>query len=505
MSDPSRNQTAALQSLLAKAESVAGDPRRFSGYANDPIGFTKNVLGVRLWPKQQEVLLAIVKHRRTAVRSGHGVGKSFVLACAVLWWLYAKQGLVVTTASSWHQVEKVLWREIKSLHRNAKVPLPGQRLMTELRVEEDWWAIGLSTDNSTAFQGQHHANLLVVVDEAPGIEDDDVHEAIASLAVGGSNRLVYIGNPTEPKGAFYKAFTGKGWHTLKISCLDHPNVVSGREIIPGAVTREWVEERRAEYGELDPRWQVRVLGDFPTTSDRKVIPLEWINRAMEPSAWAAATDRFATRPVIFGVDVARFGSNKSVISVRKGDAITEIIAWQGARITDSVRRIVAAAQEHRPSLMIVDDIGVGGGLFDLLVEAGLPVVGYNAGARAARSDAYDNMRSEGWFGMRDRLEHGRLFLPDLDGLRTDLSSPGYSFAGSSKIKVQSKAQLDDSTDYADAVMMSLSMDLTPNGEAADADAWRQNAYQHGMDPVQFRPIEDDDGAEFVGGIPMHGY
>src|SRR5258708_27087697 len=150
------------------------------------MGFCKEVLGVNLWSKQLEVLKATIHHRRIAVRSGHGVGKTFVVACLVLWWLFARQGLVVTTAPTWEHVEGVLWREILMLWGHARVPLPAKDNQTELKIDKTWYAIGLSTNIPSAFQGRHHPRLLVVMDEAPGV-NEQVHLEISTLAVGEEN------------------------------------------------------------------------------------------------------------------------------------------------------------------------------------------------------------------------------------------------------------------------------------------------------------------------------
>src|SRR5690348_10379825 len=120
-----------LQQALSLAEQVAKDPKRFSPWAKNPVGFCKEVLGVSLWSKQEEVLTATRDHRRIAVRSGHSVGKTFAVACLVLWWLYAVQGLVVTTAPTWDHVEGVMWREINTISQNSLLPLPGEPFQTE--------------------------------------------------------------------------------------------------------------------------------------------------------------------------------------------------------------------------------------------------------------------------------------------------------------------------------------------------------------------------------------
>src|SRR5687767_11462660 len=156
--------------LLEVAEAAKKDPKRFAMYRDEPIAFCKDILGVSLWKKQQELLLAARDHRRVACKAGHSVGKTFAVACLVIWWLYARQGLVITTAPTWESVEGVLWRQIHSIRLKAPVHLPVEGKpegnATDLTIDKTWYAMGLSTNMPSAFQGRHHPDLLVVVDEA---------------------------------------------------------------------------------------------------------------------------------------------------------------------------------------------------------------------------------------------------------------------------------------------------------------------------------------------------
>lgn len=454
----------ALSEALNQQREVAGDPTRFTKYRDDPVGFAQDILGVHsLWTKQKEILYNIVTERRLAVRSGHGTGKTFVLAIAVIWWVYARKGMVVTTASTWSQVERVLWREIGTLWRKALVPLPGQNFATELRVEPDWYAVGLSTDNPTAFQGIHHPDLLAVLDEAPGIPDL-IHDSIGSLTTATGNRTVMIGNPTDPSGKFFEAFDRPiGWTTVHISCLEHPNVLNGTEEIPGAVTRDWVNDKKLEYGEDSPLYQVRVLGEFPSSSDNQLIPMAQVDLSMAHGL--PDLEQRGKSPLILGVDIARYGSNRTVAVIRQGDRVLKMWDWQGTATTETTRRVQEIYQNYqpKPAAVVVDETGVGGGVVDQLIENGIPVIGFNAGNRAGQSARFDSLRSESWFRLRERFATGNVELPAHRQLRADLIAPTYSFAPNGRVRVERKDQLRrrgvDSPDFADAVMMAFAVDL----------------------------------------------
>lgn len=237
-------------------------------WKDDPIAFFHDALGIdgemgtpKLTDDQIRLVWAIVKNRRVACTAGNSVGKSYVIAAIVLWFLYTNEDcFVITTASSWEQVENVLWREIREMHKRSKIPLGGELLDFSLELGEKWAAFGLSTNKPTRFQGKHAKRVLIIYDEATGI-DGSIFEAGGSMAGGPQDRQLAVGNPTDATSAFYEECLKPGkWVTMEISALDHPNVVTGKIMIPGAVTREQVEDFRRDYGEDHPVYEARVLG-----------------------------------------------------------------------------------------------------------------------------------------------------------------------------------------------------------------------------------------------------
>lgn len=462
------DSAAAVQLILAKAAEVAGDPNRFVKYAKDPVGFVSNVLGVELTPDQQKVLVAMVTHNRVAVRSGHGVGKSVVAACAVLWWLYCKQGNVVSTAPTWEHIADVLWKEINLRFTNARVPLPGTCTQTELRVTNDWNAVGLSTNKSSAFQGRHHPYLLAVIDEAPGVAEQ-IHTEIGTLTTDPKNCILMIGNPTVTSGKFYEAFKpGSTWHQIHISCLTHPNVLTGTTVVPGAVSREWIAEKEAEWGKGHPFWYSRVLGEFPRISTKGVVPLAWAERAINEEARVLALEaaRVAKTPRIGGLDVARYGDNKCVYFQRRGDAIESVQAWSHSSLMETADRALALIKENELHALVVDASGIGAGVVDRLLQQNAPVFAYNGGHRAFTPSSFSNRRTEMWWAIRQRFEKQELWLPKETGnLISDLVAPEYDITTSGRIKVETKENLLDrgipSPDYADALVLCFALDDNP--------------------------------------------
>ena len=176
--------------------------------------------------RQIEILRSIQSCRRTAVKACHGVGKTYALAVAALWWLARyDDGIVLTTSSTFRQVKTQLWSEIHRVVAQAKVPYPQLR-STEFKLRDDSnFALGFSTSQAENFQGYHGRHVLILADEAPGIESG-VWDAIAGVMAGGEVHVVMAGNPTLPSGAFFHAFTRERalWNCISIDAFDSPNL-----------------------------------------------------------------------------------------------------------------------------------------------------------------------------------------------------------------------------------------------------------------------------------------
>ena len=321
-----------------------------------PVRFAGEILGVYLWSKQQEVLEALKDHRRVAVKSGNGLGKGFSAAVAILWFLYCHdEAVVLSTASTFRQVRHVLWREVHRRYNQANYSLGGRMLDTRLELSEGRFALGLSADSGDEFQGFHSPNMLIVVDEAEGVSEP-IYEAIEAVMTSENCRLLMIGNPTTMSGTFRRAFYEHRdlYRTVTISALDSPNLTEGETNIRGLTTKRWVEERRKVWGEENPIYQARVLGEFPDQGEDTLIPLSYIEAAVISVGAQSKDDgdpegnpsgaNGSQEPVVIAVDVARFGSDKSVILRRRGSRVEEVQTYRGmdtmkvsGRVVDAIR------------------------------------------------------------------------------------------------------------------------------------------------------------------------
>lgn len=450
-----------------------GPEKVIAGLTTNPVTFASAVLNLKPWSKQAAILDTIAKHDRVAVRSGHKVGKSTLAAIAALWFPHAYPGgRVVMTAPTARQVRIVLWREVRRLYQQASLPLGGKmNQLPELgfQAPRGGEILGFSTDEPEKIAGVSGAHVLYIVDEGSGV-GDEIFEAIEGSRAGGAKLLV-LGNPTRTSGAFYRAFTSEaaGWKPLHVSSEHSPNI-TGEVAIPGLATPEWVAEKRNDWGEDSPLYQVRVRGNFPMQAENSVVGLAIVEGAR--NRYDDVRDNGTLR---VGVDVARFGDDETVIwPVRdlKAGTPTVIKKFDLVQCAGKVMEVVASERRGTEDVRIkVDVIGVGAGVADILRnrrDSGIEIIDVNAGAQST-DETYARVRDEMWFQLRDWLKEGG--IPDDGMLHQELLTPTYSFLPTQRIKVESKDEIKKrlngrSTDRADALALALytPSDLSPGYE-----------------------------------------
>ena len=449
--------------------------------------FAQDVLGVRLWRKQREVLEAVRQERRVAVKSGNGLGKDFTAAVAVLWYLQLHDpAIVLSTAPTFRQVRHVLWRQIHALYRRAAGRLGGRMLDTRWELAEDRYALGLSANDADQFQGFHSPNMFVVVDEAEGV-GETIYEAVEAVLTSANPRLLLIGNPTTTSGAFHRAFhREKGiYRAITISALDSPNVKQERIVVPGLTTAAWVSERRAMWGEESPLFRARVMGEFPERGDDNLIAVPDIEAAVYggPLVLRQAQDggmglpqgelveprtSGERGPLVIGVDVARFGPDRSVVLVRRGNVVLDIRAYYNIDTADLTGRVANAYHELRPDRINVDEVGMGVSVVDHLRGQGIPARGVNGSLEPRRERACANLRAEGFWTLSRRFATHNIRIPHDAELMAELSSLRYRFNSRGKMLMESKEDIRSrgrpSPDKADALMLAFLDDDLFGGE-----------------------------------------
>jgi hypothetical protein len=252
----------------------------------DPVAFTNKFLEAELWDRQKEVAWGVAEHDLVAVKSGHGVGKSFLASCLLLWFLFMKPPpcKVVSTAPTSQLVKKILWAEIAERHKTLKknIAYAGELLQMELRLGENHFAYGFSTDEPDAMQGAHAKNLMLILDEACGIPREICEPAETMVSATG-NKSFLIGNPTNPLSYFHDCFTGDvpGYKKISISSTECPNVRYNEQTklyedvqpipFPGLVGARWINQKIATYGKNSNYCKSRIFAEFPTQSADQLI------------------------------------------------------------------------------------------------------------------------------------------------------------------------------------------------------------------------------------------
>ena len=244
-----------------------------------------------------------LQHTATLIFSvDWGLGKDFTAAVAVLWYLHQHDpAIVLSTAPTFRQVRHVLWRQIRGLYRRASGVVGGELLDTRLELAGDRYALGLSSTGADQFQGFHCQNMFIVVDEAGGVSEP-IYEAIDAIMTSANPRLLLIGNPTTPSGAFHRAFYQESsiYETITISALESPNVMAGAVVIPGLTTAEWVAERRAVWGQDSPVYRARILGEFPDRAEDSLFSVSDIEAAVMSTEAPGHSDNAGWDPVMIG-------------------------------------------------------------------------------------------------------------------------------------------------------------------------------------------------------------
>jgi phage terminase large subunit len=459
---------------------------------SDPALFATHVLGVSLWKREAEILQSIKTHRRTAVKACHGVGKTFTIAVAALWWLARyPEGIVLTTSPTQRQVRTQLWSEIHRHVERAKVPYPKLKT-TEIKFRGDNnFAIGFSTNQTENFQGYHGRYVLIIADEAPGIESG-IWDAVAGTMAGGKVHIVMAGNPTVPSGAFFDAFTKERglWNCFTISAFDSSNLqgldlekllrmdpaeggMLDRNPLPHLVTKRWVYDQYLAWWHgnesSSPNWLSRVLARFPDQAQNALIKMVWLESAKQRALQNPVGDAGST-PLVAGVDVGG-GEAETVVYVceygRDRRKIIRMGAWRGE---DTRGQVVNFLNEFRAHLSIVrvDSIGVGHNFALHLRDCRFPVEMINVGMacesnpQLGESDParrFVNLKACFYEELADAFERDHIegltdeaTIGQLAGLLYELDSQG-------RMKIESKEQARargvPSPDRGEALMLAL--------------------------------------------------
>ena len=432
----------------------------FQFYESHPVDFLAEVVGVTLDEWQEEALNKLVEKHFLAIRSGSGVGKTALMAFALLWFISTKPfSRVPTTAPSQHQLYDLLWAECYTWIK--KCPFLDQLLhWTQTRIsvrgyEPNWYAVARtatvspSGDVAEGLQGFHSEdNLLFLVDETSGVPDQ-VFPAIDGALTNKNAYCMLASNPTRDRGYFYDVFNdvklGSNYHKVHMSSEDSPRVEAS-----------WVQMMEERYGRDHPIFMIKVLGEFPPSSDELLIPPYYLEAMQNNSKDTVVSPAM---PVEMGVDVGRT-QHPSIVVVRQGYNILYIgDKHKPGTVTDTldvVEWVVELMNVYKPTEVKIDAVGIGAGVADILIKTYpnriIPVIG---SAKAEDPDKYLNLRAQGYWALRDKIP--KMWCKNwTPRLLVELGDIRQKYSKTGKLHVETKQEMLNramrSPDYADALM-----------------------------------------------------
>ena len=400
---------------------------------------------------------------REAISSGRGIGKSALVSWITIWMAATRIGSsTIISANSENQLRSITWAEITkwlamSINSHwfevSATRVTPAKWLTEL-VERDlkkgtrYWGVEgrlWSAENPDAYAGVHNFDgVLVIFDEASGIDDTIWAVTSGFFTENTPNRFwLAFSNPRRNTGYFYECFNSKRefWTT---------KVVDAREV--EGTDKQVYTQIIAEYGPDSAQAHVEVYGMFPNAGDDQFIGADIVDDAMKRAKY-----KDQSAPIIIGVDPARFGADATVIAVRQGRDIVKIMRHRGDDTMTVVGHVIEAIEEFKPTLVVIDEGGLGAGIVDRLKEQRYKIKGVNFGNKAKNPIMYGNMRAQMWGEMREWLKSAS--IPSDRFLKTDLISPMMKPDSRGTIFLESKKDMKSrglaSPDAADAIAVTF--------------------------------------------------
>lgn len=488
--------------LISDIGRFCADPLSFVRYAFPwGMGELDEAIGPHEW--QTGVLRAIETHLKgaqryqplqLAVASGHGVGKSALVAWIVNWAMSTCDNCrVIVTANTGDQLTTKTVPEVSKWSRMA--------------LNQHWWKIGSesirvkdpkyertwrtdfltwSLERTEAFAGLHNKGkrIVVIFDEASAIPDK-IWEVTEGALTDENTEIIWVafGNPTLNTGRFRECF-GRYKHRWKTMQVDSRKVAGTNK----AQIQKWIDD----YGEDSDFCRIRVKGEFPRAGSKQFISSELVAEARRRNV---PDDQVAQQWKVLSVDVARFGDDQTVIGLRQGKRLRVLERLRGWDTMQTAHRVMYWMKQETPRLTVVDGDGIGAGVVDrvkedmqnwLRVNAPAEVLEFHGGLSSSDPDMYFNARAEMWGRMKGWLETAD--IPDDPEVEADLTGVQYGFSGKNQIQLEKKEDMKKrglaSPDIGD--MAAMSFWGTPAGKT-DAEMLRDRLLSI-KDPFQ-RAIE----------------
>ena len=464
--------------LAADMGRMAHDPLRWVLYAykwNEPDGPLSGMSGPQQWQREHlEYVGRMLREEpyspiRVAVSSGHGIGKSAIVAWYVNWGLATLPNTrVVVTANTFPQLKTKTFPEISTWWQRSIVrdwfSCEGLRMWFSAQkgFEATWRCDGVtwSVSNTEAFAGLHNRRkrILVIMDEASAI-DDKIWEVTEGALTDAETEIIWLafGNPTRNTGRFRECFRKyRGvWKTFKV---DSRTVdITNKELLS-----EWEEQ----YGEDSDFFRVRVRGEFPDQAAGQLISSALVEAAQSRIYKEDVLDGV---PKIFGVDIAREGGDSCSVWMRQGLCAKRIYKTQRINTMQFSVTLGKLLEEHKPDACFIDMGNVGAAVYDSLSSWGhRNVFGVFFQEKASDSRVFLNRRIEMWNSVKNWLENGGALPKDgreAQDIFEDLIGPEFFYNQKGLMQLESKKDMKErgllSPDDGDALALTFAAPVAP--------------------------------------------
>jgi len=446
-------------------------------WRDDPVAFVREELHVEPDPWQAEVLRIFPHQQRIAMKACKGPGKTTILSWLAWNFLATRpHPKIAATSITKDNLEDNLWPEMAKWQNQSaflKTAFEWQKTrITSKQHPETWWMSARTwaktadqTQQANTLAGLHADYLLFILDEAGGIPDAVMAAAEAGLAtIGGDHKILIAGNPTHLEGPLYRACTQERhlWYTVEITGDPDDPMRAPR------ISVQWAREQIDKYGRDNPWVLVNVFGQFPPSSINALLGVEEVTSAMKRHL---TEDIYNWAQKRLGIDVARFGDDRTVIFPRQGLAAFQPITMRHARDSavsvDIANRTLMEKSRFGSEMEFFDDtVGWAHGALDVMRAAGHSPVGVAFNGKA-NDPRYFNKRAEMWMEMAKWVQSGGA-LPNIPELVRELTAPTYTYShGKFQLedKGQIKLRLGFSPDLGDALALTFAMPEAPKNES----------------------------------------
>jgi phage terminase large subunit len=437
---------------------------------------------------QWDIWRSVRDNKRSCVRASFGTGKSFIAARIALWFYYTfPSSMVIFTAPTYTLLEKILWREIRSQHKQISfqtgvIVLETPIIKDPKNPDHSLFGFTVQTERegseslNSKFQGLHSKHILCILDESAGLHEEIFGGAV-NMSTSEHSRILSIGNSTDGSSYFASLFRSgppespAGWAKFKIDAFMSPNIKAGKVVMDNLPTTDWIEWVKTEWGEDSQEYKVKVLAEFPSLSPDALYSLSDIENAFSRTP-SEIQDKNIHKNKTMGIDCSGEGNDYHCAYLLDGP-LARCVYYRQLETTDTlVATYSKIAKENKVTDIVVDQGGgYGKGIYDGLVHLKHNVHYWNNASQPSDTTRFHSLKDEVAFGLKGRLSAGNICIEKDDYLKQELSQirskltvhRGFN-VNHLEDKDKMKQRIKRSPDRYEALLMALSPTIRPKFE-----------------------------------------